>query len=105
MLFRSLQAYAGAHHMSAAQLLQKLNHEPVDKAVNFIDEAAFMPTQSNGKYAASLPSDNPRQVGTHEVTEPGDKGHNYKENVDYQADSLRQLSYWADYLFGGNGLG
>ena len=101
----ALQAYAGAHHMSAAQLLQKLNQEPVDKAINFIDEAAFMPTQSNGQYAASLPSDDPRQVGTHMVTEPGDKGHNYNVNVDYQADSLRQLSYWADYLFGKNGLG
>jgi hypothetical protein len=52
-----------------------------------------------------LSSDDPKQVGTHMVTEPGDKGHNYNLNVDYQADSLRQLSYWADYLFGKNGLG
>jgi LysM repeat protein len=101
----ALQTYAGANHISAAQLLQKLNHEPADKAIEFIDEAAFMPKQSNGQYAVSLSSDDPKQVGTHMVTEPGDKGHNYNLNVDYQADSLRQLSYWADYLFGKNGLG
>ena len=76
----------------------------VNAAVEFINEAAGMP-QSHGHYAASLPSDDPGQVGTHMVTEPGDKGHSYNVNVDYQADSLRQLNYWANYLFGQNGLG
>src|SRR5262249_4721470 len=99
------QAYANAHHMTPGQLLQKLNQAPTDKAIEFIEEAAGMPKQSNGHYAVSLPTDDPKLVGTHQVTEPGDKGHSYTLNVAYQADSLRQLNYWADYLFGRNGLG
>lgn len=95
-----LQAYASAYDMT---ILQKLNHEPGDKAVDFIDEAAGMP-QSDGHYTASLPTDDPKQVGTLMVPEPGDKGHNYDVSVAYQADSLRQLNYWATYLFGENGL-
>jgi hypothetical protein len=34
----------------------------------------------------------------------GRKGHNYDVSVAYQADSLRQLNYWATYLFSENGL-
>jgi hypothetical protein len=98
-----LQAYASAYDMTPGQILQKLNHEPGDKAVDFIDEAAGMP-QSDGHYTASLPTDDPKQVGTLMVPEPGDKGHNYDVSVTYQADSLRQLNYWATYLFGENGL-
>jgi hypothetical protein len=52
--------------MTPGQILQKLNQEPGAKAVDFIDEAAGMP-QSNGRYAASLPTDDPKQVGTHMV--------------------------------------
>jgi hypothetical protein len=101
----ALQAYAKAYHLTPAQLLQELSQKPIDKAINFIDEAADMPTQSNGHYALTLSTDDPRMVGTHKVTELGDKGHNYTFNEDYQANSLRQLKYWADYLFGQNQVG
>ncbi len=100
----ALQAYASAYHMSPAQLLQKLNQEPTDKAIQFIDEAAGMPTQSNGQYALSLSADSPSQVGTHVVTVHGAKGGEAKVHVPNQADSLRQLKYWADQLFGKNQL-
>jgi hypothetical protein len=101
----ALQAYASQYHLSPGQLLQKLNQEPIDKATQFIDEAANMPKQSGGQYAVSLPSDNPSQVGTYPKTIYGAKGGSAKVNVPYQADSLRQLNYWADYLFGKNQLG
>jgi LysM repeat protein len=105
----SLNAYAHAYGLSPREqpglLLSKLNKEPLDKAIEFINEAAGMPTQPGGGYAASMPGDGPNKVGTHSVTMLGDKGHNWTENVANQADSLRQLKYWADYLFGKNQLG
>ena len=105
----ALNAYAHAYglspHDQPGLLLSKLNREPIDKAMQFIDEAAGMPTQPGGGYAVSLPGDGPNQVGTHTVTMLGDKGHNWTETVANQADSLRQLNYWADYLFGKNQLG
>ena len=60
-----------------------------------------MPQKSKGRYAASLPSDNPNQVGTHMVIQ-GAGRFAVPKQVPYQADSLRQLKYWADYLFGAN---
>jgi LysM repeat protein len=105
----ALNAYAHAYGLSPRQqpglLLSKLNKEPLDKAIEFINEAAGMPTQPGGGYAASMPGDGPNKVGTHSVTMLGDKGHNWTENVANQADSLRQLNYWADYIFGKNQLG
>jgi hypothetical protein len=59
-----------------------------------------MPKQSNGKYAVSLPTDNPHDV--HEIL-IGGRGPGAR--VRAQADSLRQLNYWADYLFGPNQVG
>jgi LysM repeat protein len=96
----ALQAYAKAYHIPYAQLLQKLNQEPIDKATEFINEAANMQAQSNGQYAASLPSDDPKMVGTHPVTRAAGRGPVYPVHVNYQANSLQQLHYWADYLFG-----
>jgi hypothetical protein len=52
-----LREYARAYHMSARQLLQKLNREPIDNVMQFIDETANMPTQASGRYAVFLPSD------------------------------------------------
>jgi hypothetical protein len=105
----ALNAYAHAYGLSPREqpglLLSKLNKEPLDKAMEFINEAAGMPTQPGGGYAVSMPGDGPNKIGTHSVTMLGDKGHNWTENVANQADSLRQLKYWADYLFGKNQLG
>jgi hypothetical protein len=71
----------------------------------FIDEAANMPTQANGRYAVFLPSDSPKEIGTHVVWEDLDKGYKFPETVPNQADSLRELKYWADYPFGQNQVG
>jgi hypothetical protein len=100
----ALQAYAGAYHLTPAQLMQKLNQEPLDKVKQFIDEAANMPTQSNGSYAPSLATDDPHQVGSHLVWRAAGRTA-VQQSVPYQADSLRQLKYWADYLFGKDQVG
>jgi len=34
-----------------------------------------------------------------------DKGREFETHLPNQADSLRQLEYWADYLFGQNKVG
>jgi LysM domain len=100
----ALQAYASAYHMTPGQLLQKLNQEPTDKVKQFINEAANIPTQSNGGYATSLPTDDPHQTGNHLVWRAAGRAA-VEESVPYQADSLRQLKYWADYLFGKDQVG
>jgi hypothetical protein len=100
----ALQAYASTYHMSYGQLLQKLNQEPIDKATQFINEAADMPTQSNDTYAAALPTDDPRQTGDHLVWRSEGRV-TVQQSVPYQANSLRQLQFWADHLFGKNQIG
>jgi hypothetical protein len=64
-----------------------------------------MPKQPSGQYAVSLPTDSPKQVGTHVVWELLDKGRKFETHLPNQADSLRQLKYWADHLFGQNKVG
>jgi hypothetical protein len=68
-----------------------------------------MPTQSNGEYAASLLTDDPDRVETYTQTRVFHENEFEEELVEetkrYQADSLRQLKYWADHLFTANGLG
>jgi hypothetical protein len=91
--------------MTPGQLLQKLNAEPIDNVTQFISEAANMPKQPNGQYAVSLPTDSPKLVGTHVVWELLDEGRKFETHLPNQADSLRQLKYWADYLFGQNKVG
>jgi hypothetical protein len=44
-----LQEYASAYHVSAWQLLQKPNGDPIDNMMRFIDEAANLPTRANGR--------------------------------------------------------
>jgi hypothetical protein len=104
----ALQAYSTHFNMSRGELLSQLNREPIDKALLFVSEAAGIPTQPGGGYAASRPGDRPGQVGFHNVViTVGDKGPHtsYTESVPNQADSLLQLRYWADYLFGKNQVG
>jgi hypothetical protein len=100
----ALQRYANEYHLPLGDILQKLNQEPIGKVKQFVNEAANMPKKSNGHYAASLPSDNPNQVGTHMVMQGGGRFARPMQ-VPYQADSLRQLKYWADYLFGASQMG
>jgi hypothetical protein len=101
----ALQAYARAYRIPLAELLQKLNNQPIDKATEFVNVAANMWRDPHtGKYPESAQSDNPKAVGTYEVTMREGKGAPYHETWPYQAGSLRQLDYWADYLFGKNHL-
>jgi hypothetical protein len=101
-----LAAYAAQYHMSLAELLHKLDQEPVGKATQFIEEAAGMPTQPDGTYAVSLPTDGYSQVGYHAgQVVPYPASASYSAGIPNQADSLRQLKYWADSLFGKNKLG
>jgi hypothetical protein len=101
----ALQAYADRYHIPVKQILLKLNQEPADKATLFVDEAAGVPKQSNGRPVVSQHGDGPGGVGYHEFT-ASDKGHvYYTAEIPNQADSLVQLHYWANYLFGKNQFG
>jgi hypothetical protein len=108
MVIRAAEAEAiekAAAEFTIERAGNKLTAEINEKQAAADAEAAGMPTQPGGGYAASMPGDGPNKVGTHSVTMLGDKGHNWTENVANQADSLRQLEYWADYLIGKNQLG
>jgi LysM repeat protein len=111
----ALQAYAKAYGIPFAELLQKLDKQPIDTAKEFIDVAANMPTYNRASlppsvrldngYAVSMPSsDNPKMVGKHKVTMRVDRSLPFTVAEDYPANSLQQLDYWADYLFGKNQL-
>jgi hypothetical protein len=83
----ALQAFAHQYNMSYGQLLQKLDREPIDKVRKFILAAVNM--RGGPDYAASLPTDAP----------PPRLG-----RPDWRVQSLRELRYYADYLFGPNKL-
>jgi hypothetical protein len=101
----ALQAYADTYHIPLKQILLKLNQEPANRAILFVDEAAGVPKQSNGQPVVSQHGDGPGEVGYHKFT-ASDKGHTYyTAEIPNQADSLTQLHYWADYLFGKNRFG
>ena len=93
----ALQAYATQYHMSPGELLSKLNGAPnQERVIEFINEAANMPKLSDGGYAGVLPGDNPNMVGRVYLIDRG--------VAPNQADSLQQLKYVADALFGNNYL-
>jgi hypothetical protein len=101
----ALQAYARAYRIPFAELLQKLNNQPIDKATEFVGVAANMwPDPHTGEYRLSAQSDNPKMAGTYKVTMREGKSAPHPETWHYPASSLRQLDYWADHLFGKNQL-
>jgi hypothetical protein len=52
-----------------------------------IDVAGRFGTAVHGQYVASLPTDSPKQVGTHVVWELLDKGRKFETHLPNQADS------------------
>jgi hypothetical protein len=108
-LSAALQQYAKANGMTPGQLLLKLNDVhtargyPQTNVDQFLFQAARMPMQSNGKFSSSAPGD----YGSSTTMKTEIFGPNGEAEViaePYPAQSLNQLKYWAQVLFG-NQLG
>jgi hypothetical protein len=97
--FRNLNL-EGLNTLDSSIVLNEWTENLSTNETQFINVAANMSKQSDGEYAVSLPTDNPDNV--HEVL-IGGRGPGAR--VAAQADSLRRLNYWADYLFGPNQVG
>jgi hypothetical protein len=82
-----IEAYAKAYHATPERLLEVLNKEPVNKAIEFVNLAGEMPQTANGTYLFSDPHDDPDVVKDDRI--PGD---------------LKELNFWADSLFGRTAL-
>jgi hypothetical protein len=107
-LVPALQQYAEANGMTSGQLLLKLNDVhtargyPLANVGQFIFQAGRMPMQSNGKFATSLPGDSGNGISKIEIFGPNGEAEVVPEPL--PAESLNQLKYWAQVLFG-NQLG
>jgi LysM domain len=108
-LVPALQQYARANGMTPGQLLLKLNDVhtargyPLTNVDQFLYQASRMPMQSNGAFPSSVPGDyGSSQISKIEIFGPNGQGEVVPEPL--PAESLNQLNYWAQVLFG-NQLG
>jgi len=105
----ALQQYAAAYHTTPGHLLTELNTEwnehKADNVSQFLFQASRMPAQSNGTYARTQPIlDGERNSSEMKMQiVRNDKVVTVPEPL--TADSLGQLNYWSDVLFGNNQVG
>lgn len=104
----ALQQYAAAYHTTPGNLLKELNKQWNErKARNveqFLFEASRMPAQSDGTYARTQPLLDGERNGSEQMQiVRNDKVVTVPEPI--TADSLGQLNYWSDVLFGNNAVG
>jgi hypothetical protein len=103
-----LQQYAKAYHVTPGQLLSELNtqwnQEKVSNVDQFLYQASRMIPQSNGTYARNQPILDGQRSGSQEI-QIVKNGKVETVPEPFPAESLGQLNYWADVLFGNNQVG
>jgi hypothetical protein len=105
-LLPALEQYAKANDMTPGELLLKLNHFAnlnrgyLSSINQFFFEASRMPPQSNGKFASMAPGDYGNSSSLAPMVIEGPNGRAETVPTPLPAESLSQLKYWVQVLFG-----